>query len=194
MPNRFALIPLALLLASVSVQAEDTPPEPTRLFVDAQASKVVYTVEHPLHSVVATSNEVEGTLALLPDGRLQVMVRAPVKSFDSANSSRDAHMLEVMDAVLHPYVVFKGVASSLEIPTTFPATVELELQGELDFRGRKQRETVPVRVTFDGARQLRALARFDISLSRYDVPLPSLMFVKLKDRCSIDVDLFLKGS
>lgn len=193
MPFRFLVACLALALAGIPARADETPEkQPTVLVVDAGQSSVSYTVENALHAVVATSTEVEGKLALLPDGRLQVMVRAPVKSFDSQNSNRDAHMLEVMDAATHPYVVFKGVAQAFELPTTFPSTLKLDMRGELDFRGRKHPETVEVELTFASANELRALARFDVSLTRYEVPLPSVVFVKLKDRCTVSIDLLLK--
>lgn len=194
MPYPFLVSSLVIALAGFTAAADETPAKkPTLLAVDAGPSTVVYTVENALHSVVATSTEVEGKLALQPDGRLQVMVRAPVKSFDSDNSNRDAHMLEVMEAAEHPFVVFKGVAEDIQRPTTFPTTLKLELRGELDFHGRKHPETVPVELTFSSPNELRAMAQFDVSLERYEIERPTMLFVKLRDRCTVAIDLLMKG-
>lgn len=188
-----ALVVLTLPGRALAEEAGQTP-KPVRLVVDARASTVAYTVENALHSVVATTREPEGVLALLPDGGLQVMVRASVRSFDSDNSNRDAHMLEVMDAMTHPHVVFKGVVPGFTPPAEYPATVRVDVRGVLDFRGRKNPETVPVELVFVSPTEVRASARFDVSLTRYGVPLPSVMFVTLKDRCAVALDLVLKGT
>lgn len=195
MPHRFIALATTLVLLASGLQAEEAleKTKPIFLSLDAGNSSAVYTVAHALHTVVATSNKVEGTLAFLPDGGMQVMVRAPVNSFDSQNANRDAHMQEVMEATTHPYVVFKGASPTLAVPTSFPATLKLDLRGELDFHGRKRVETVPVELTFTSPSEVRALARFDVSLTRYEVPRPSLMFLTVDDLCTVAVDLLLKG-
>jgi len=178
---------LALLAALVLAQA----PAAKLLAVDGARSTLSYDIVHKLHKVHAESKAVEGKAALLPDGRVQVMVRAPVASFKSGDASRDEHAAEVLESGKYSHVTFKGVGQ-LTAPTTFPATTELTLQGQLEFHGRKRAEAVPVKVEWASAADLRVTAAFSVSLDAYEVERPSLLFMKIDDACAIGVDLALK--
>jgi polyisoprenoid-binding protein YceI len=101
-------------------------------------------------------------------------------------------MQETMESTQFPNVTFKGV-SKLTPPTTFPATVKLDVKGELEFHGRKKPETVPVEVTFTSAKDAQATAKFAVSLEKYEVDRPSLMLIKIDDAIQIALDLVLKG-
>lgn len=175
----------ALVIASSSARAD------TLLAVDKDASKLEYTIVHKLHTVEATSNKVDGKVLLKPDGTVLVQMVAPVASFVSGSSGRDEHMQETMESSKYPNVGFKGRAS-ITPPSSYPATVKVDVKGELDFHGRKKEETVPVEVTFNSATEAHAKATFNVSLDKYEVDRPSLLLVKINDDCKIDLDLVLK--
>ncbi len=166
---------------------------PAILNVDPTSSSISYTIVHKLHTVVGTSKKLEGKVAMQADGTVQVMVRAPIASFDSANSGRDEHMQETLEATRFPLVAFKGLAKITE-PTTFPAKVTAQVTGELDFHGRKHTETIPVEITFTSATEAHATAKFDVSLDKYEVERPSLMLMKIEDNCRVALDLPFKRS
>jgi polyisoprenoid-binding protein YceI len=179
--------PLAVFAAVALTQA----PAPRVYSVDPASSRIGYLVTHKLHRVEGASAAVQGKVAFLADGRVQVMVRAPIASFRSGDANRDLHMQEALEASKHPQVTFKA-ATRLVLPAATPATLTLSLPGELEFHGRKQSERVELKVVQAAAGELRVTGRFEVSLDRYEVERPSLLFVPIDDACRIELDLVLR--
>jgi hypothetical protein len=177
-----------LLLTAFLAQA----PAATSYSVAMQKSAVHYTIVHKLHKVQATSKLVQGKAVLKPDGSLQVMLRAPIGSFESGDGNRDEHMRETMEESKYPFVTYKGVARLAN--GSLAPTMDLVLDGELDFHGRKHAEKVPVHVDRGGPAGAHVTGHFAVSLDRYQVERPSLLFIKIDDDCAIDFDLELTGA
>lgn len=180
-----ALAPLALVLAL----AADGP----RTFSVAAGSTLAYRLVHRLHEVEGVAREVEGKARVLPDGRVQVMVRARTDAFDSGNGNRDAHMREAVEAARFPHVALKAVGR-LELPATFPAELALPLRGELEFHGRTQPVELTVKVAFASADRATVEGTFPVSLTAHGVERPSLLFVKVEDAIQVDARLALEAS
>ena len=178
-----------ILLCAAPVRADDAG---LILAVDGAASKITYQIIHKLHKVSGVSTKVEGKGKILADGKVQVMVRIPVESFDSGNANRDAHMKEAVEAAKFPNVEIKAATDGLRLPTTFPSTVDKTFQGELSFHGIKQGVSLPVRLVFESADRVRVTVHFPVSLDGFKVERPSLMFVKVEDAAQIDADLVFK--
>jgi polyisoprenoid-binding protein YceI len=177
---------LALGLGQVAlfgVARADEPVEGT-YSIDPAASSISYQVVHKLHKIDGTSRRAEGKARVLSDGKVQVMVRAPVESFDSGNANRDAHMKEVVEAARYPTVELKAVAEPHKGPTR-------TLLGQVTFHGVTLPLSVPVTVTTEGSGKLRARAQFDLSLDAAKIERPSLMFVKVEDALHVRADLVL---
>lgn len=173
----------ALLLAQT--------PAPKVFSIDPTGSALTYHIVHKLHQVAGASSRLEGKVAFLPDGQVRLMVRAPIASFLSGDANRDAHMQETLEVDKYGYVVFKA-ATRVSLPAAMPATQALSLPGELEFHGRKKTETVPVKVEFTAPGALHVSGSFDVSLEKYEVERPALLFVKVEDKCRIDLDLMLR--
>lgn len=150
-----------------------------------------YRIVHKLHEVSGSSRSLEGKARVLPDGTVQVMVRAPLRSFDSGNGNRDAHMLEVTDAAAQPYVILKAIGR-LAMPTSFPADVELPLQGELTLKSPQPVE-IATHVHFEGPDRLEVKAAFPVSLDAHRVERPALLFVKIEDRVEVETSLAMEA-
>lgn len=179
------LTPLfALLLAAT--------PAARTFAVDAGASTLRYHVVHKLHTVEGTSHALEGRAVVQPDGRVLVMVRAPVASFGSGDSNRDTHMQEVLEVGAHPFVVFKGLATEPALAGAAAAAPPLDVQGELVLHGVKQPVDVPVKLELRPDGTAHATARLEVSLDAHRIERPSLLFVKVDDTCRVDVDLVLR--
>lgn len=187
-----ALFTCALCTGTLSARADGAAAAPaaqaaTSWNVSVKDSSVTYYMVHKMHKFQGTSRQLEGKAMMVP-GKAQVMVRAPVGSFDSANGNRDAHMKEVVEAARYPQVELKA-ASDLALPATFPATVDKTFKAELSFHGVKKVLDVPVHLVFESANKVRATTKLTVSLDEHKIERPSLLFVKVDDAMGIDVDV-----
>ena len=160
--------------------------------VDSTASVVHYTGTAPLHSWRGTSRSVQGKFVLRPrrPDSSRAVIRIPVASFDSGNSTRDSGMRDVTEADAYPFVTFRGTDFS---PLTWGRGASgyrggWAVSGELTFHGRTHplRDTVSVEVAGD---TVRARAEFDVSLTRFDVERPGFMGFTVGDTIRIDAQL-----
>jgi hypothetical protein len=182
----------ALLLTALLAQTVAPAPTGVTLSVTPQKSVLRYTIVHKFHKVQGQSKLVAGKAVLKPDGTLQVMLRAPIGSFESGDGNRDEHMREALQESKYPYVIYKGVAKLKEGTTVLPPKLDVVLAGELEFHGRKQPETVSVHVEGTGS-GAHATGHFAVSLDRYQIERPSLLLIKIDDACAIDFDLRLEA-
>ena len=185
-PGKKALARLLLaaaLLSAAAARAENA--RPTLLALEQ--GTLTYTVVHKFHEVTGTSRKLEGLARIQPAGPTQVQVRAPVASFDSGNSNRDAHMREATHQPLHPFVEVKGTLPPITLPLSGPQDVTLEARVELN--GIQQKQAIPVRLEPSGERGVRAKFSFPISLDAFQVERPELLLIKIDDRATISGDL-----
>ena len=148
---------------------------------------LAYKVVHKLHEVTGTTRKLEGLARLQSGGPMLVQVRAPVGSFDSGNSNRDAHMREATHEPLHPFAEVKGTLPPLTLPLSGPQDVTLEARVELN--GIQQKQTIPVHLEPSGQRGVRARFSFPISLDSFHVERPELLLIKIDDKATISGDL-----
>lgn len=186
------MTPLPIVALALALAADAGAPAPAgpRTFTVAEGSTVTYLLVHKLHSVEGSSKAVEGKVRWLPDGTVQVMVRARVDAFDSGNSNRDAHMKEVTEAHRLPFVLFKGAAEGIRVEA-YPADVVIPLLGVLEFHGVTRELSVTARVHFASPGRAEVRADFPVSLTDHGVERPSLLFVKVDDRIEIGARLTL---
>lgn len=156
--------------------------------IQAEKSKLAFHVDHKLHHVLGASKALDGKALLLPDGTLQLMVRAPISSFESGDANRDSHMREVLEASKFPFVTLKGVAK-VAPPAAFPATVKTMVNAELDFHGVKLSENVPLTLEWRAPGEVRATGELTVSLERYRIERPSFLMMKLEDACKVEIDV-----
>ncbi len=155
-----------------------------QLRVDSANSYITYEASHPVHDWSGTTGEVQGVVLLKEERPSRIAVVAPVASFDSKNSNRDAHALEVLDALSFPKVSFYSDRISLQ-------DNDLSLVGKIDFHG----VSVPLETTVKWAKEKESWildAAFSITPSQFDISLPSFMLVKMRDNIQIYVHLELR--
>lgn len=92
-----------LLLAAASLAAAQTT-------CTRQQSTLTYSMTHPIHHVEGVSHAARGK-GICEAGTCNFLIAVPVKSFDSGDSNRDLHMLQVTKGAEFPMVV---------VPTQFP--------------------------------------------------------------------------
>ncbi len=182
------MTPLLTLLFSLlfSSTGQTQTPLDGDFTVCSNQSKLSYKVVHKFHEVKGVTQEMEGR-AVLKGDQGEVMIRVPVTSFDSGNANRDAHMKEVIGAHRFPYVVFKGKLKKKNEPNRFTAN------GSLEFHGIENSLETEVSANDEG-NQVRVTLSFLISLEKYKVERPSLLFVKVDDAVTLEGNLIFVSS
>lgn len=107
---------------------------PTVALADSQwileESTLTYHVSHPLKQTEGVSHAAKGK-GVCHSGQCDFLIAVPVKSFDSGDSNRDLHMLQVVRGGLFPLITVRTHlpedASSLE---TIQADIEVQFAGQ----------------------------------------------------------------
>jgi polyisoprenoid-binding protein YceI len=176
------------VVACLCVAQLAAPTERSILVISARQSTIGYEIKHPLHEIKGESKAVEGKLVTHPGGKTQVMVRLAVASLKSGDANRDVHMLEVVEGAQYPFVVLKAVLQH-PAPVKSLAAVAFQVEAQIEFHGQKHKEPISLKLQRIDEHRLRVTGSFVISLDRYGVERPSLMFVELPDPTSIHVNL-----
>ena len=158
------------LLAVLGLAAQGEKP---RLLTDE--SWVRYTLRHPLHTMEATSKEVTYGLALDTARReiRSVSALVDVTTFDSGNSNRDSHAMEVIDAITYPSVTFTSTS-------ILNHSDSLAIAGNLTFHGiTKQVQAGGIAQW--SAEKLVVRGNFDVSLTAFSIDRPSLLMMPVDD-------------
>ena len=144
-------------------------------------SSLSYTAIHPLHKWTGTSTSVQAIMTTSNDEPEKLAIMASVRSFDSQNSNRDAHALEVLDALRFPQVKFSssGITKSSNGYT---------VTGTLEFHGVKKIRSIPVQF-HKTELGWHLSGSFEVSLTEHEIDPPSFMLVKTEDLIKIEVDL-----
>src|ERR1700730_9815494 len=89
-------------------------------------STLSYHVSHPLHQVDGVSHAAKGK-GVCHDGQCDFLIAVAVKSFDSGDSNRDLHMLQVTRGAQFPFVsVRTRLPESASASTTIKADLEIQ--------------------------------------------------------------------
>ncbi len=138
-------------------------------------SSVTYLLVHPLHKIEATSKDVAYVLNadVAKKTIRSVAAVADVTSFDSGNSNRDSHAMEVVDALSYPDVRFSSTSVAQKGDS-------LTVEGKLTFHG------VTRPITLAGTSQwmpnkLVVEGSFAVSLTEFKIDRPSLLMIPVED-------------
>src|SRR5476649_449258 len=71
-----------------------------------ESSTLTYHISHPLHQVDGISHQARGK-GVCRAGQCDFLIAVPVKSFDSGDSNRDLHMLQVARGGQYPIVTVR---------------------------------------------------------------------------------------
>jgi hypothetical protein len=153
---------------------------------------VEYHLVHKFHKVVGKSRSmaVRGTV---DDSGLKAMARAQVASFDSANTNRDQHMLETLEASRHPWVSVRVALPGFKLPTSATST-KIMVASAVELHGVTVSHPIELRVETRDGTHLQVSFEFTESLTAHRIERPSLLFVPVDDFITIvgKVDLTVK--
>jgi polyisoprenoid-binding protein YceI len=158
------------LFFCASVQAQFIP-----LTGIPDQSSATYKLVHPLHEIEATSKEVEYHATIDPANRTieRVTATVDVTTFDSGNSNRDSHAMEVVDALTYPDVTFTAtkIISNGQITT---------VKGQLTFHGVTDDIVATVTPVWSDS-AVSFTGGFNISLTQFKIDRPSLLMILVSD-------------
>ncbi len=170
-----ALVGACLVIAAAHLAAA---PPATRTAIKGESS-LSYQLTHPLHEVTGVSKDVRCTIEYDDATKVvrQTAFSADVMSFDSGNSNRDSHAMEVLDALTYPTVSFE----STHIES---AGSTLHVQGNLTFHGRTKPIAFDATTAATGDR-FTVNGTAAVSLTAFEIERPSLLMIPVKDTLHI---------
>lgn len=151
-----------------------------------EQSTLSYHVSHPLHQINGVSHDARGK-AVCQAGQCDLLVAAPVKSFDSGDSNRDLHMLQATRGAEFPIVSVRT-----RLPESFSGTIRADL--EIQFAGQTARyKQVPFQVTEQG-NKINVSGTVPATLADFKIDPPSLLGIPIKNEIPVRVELTWRGN
>jgi hypothetical protein len=176
-----------VLLMSVFLAARFFAALPTFAQTDSQwelkESTLTYHVSHPLHQVDGVSHAARGK-GVCHAGLCDFLIAVPVKSFDSGDSNRDLHMLQVARGGQFPLVT---VRTSLPEDAASSMTVHADL--EIQFAGQTTKyRQIAFQLTEQGD-EARISGTIPATLSDFKIDPPSLLALPVKNEIPVRVEM-----
>ena len=146
-------------------------------------STVTYHVSHPLHQTEGVSHAARGK-GVCRAGQCEFLVAVSVKSFDSGDSNRDLHMLQVTRGGQFPLV---SVRTRLPEQVSTSETIEADL--EIEFAGQAAHyEHVSLQQATQGD-ETRVSGTIPVKLSDFKIDPPSLLSIAVKNDVPVRVEM-----
>ncbi len=144
---------------------------------------LTYHVSHPLHQTEGVSHAARGK-GVCHAGQCDFLIAVPVKSFDSGDSNRDLHMLQVTRGAEFPMVI---VRTRLPESAATSATVNADL--EIQFAGQTaQYKQVPFKLVTQGG-ETHITGTIPATLADFKIDPPSLLTMPVKNDIPVRVEM-----
>ncbi|MGP0073837.1 MAG: YceI family protein [Bryobacteraceae bacterium] len=148
-----------------------------------EESSLTYHVSHPLHQTDGVSHAARGK-GVCHAGQCDFLIAVPVKSFDSGDSNRDLHMLQVTRGAQFPIV---SVRTQLREADSASATIHADL--EIQFAGQTaQYNQIAFQMATQG-NQIRISGTIPATLTDFKIDPPSLLALPVKNEIPVRVEM-----
>jgi hypothetical protein len=149
-------------------------------------STLSYHVSHPLHQVDGVSHAARGK-GLCHDGQCDFLIAVPVKSFDSGDSNRDLHMLQVTRGGQYPMVTVRT-----HLPEEAPSSGTFRADLDVEFAGQTAHyKDVPLQVSQQRS-EAKLTGTIPCKLTDFKIDPPSLLTVPIKNDIPVRVEMTWK--
>jgi hypothetical protein len=146
-------------------------------------STLSYHVSHPLHQTEGVSHAARGK-GVCHEGQCDFLIAVPVKSFDSGDSNRDLHMLQVTKGAEFPMIT---VRTRLPESESKASTIYADL--EIQFAGQTAHyKQVPFQLTSQGS-EAKITGTIPATLSDFKIEPPTLLTLPVKNEIPIHVEM-----
>lgn len=144
---------------------------------------ITYHVSHPLHQFDGVSHAVKGK-GICHNGECSFLIAVPVSSFESGDSNRDLHMLQVTRGAQFPIVT---VRTRMPESATTSATVNLDL--EVQFAGQTfEYKQISFERSVQGS-ETRITGTIPAKLTDFKIDPPTLLTMPIKNEIPVRIDL-----
>ncbi len=151
-----------------------------------QQGTLTYHVSHPLHQSEGVSHEARGK-GVCHAGECVFLIAVPVKSFDSGDSNRDLHMIQVKRGSEFPMVAVRT-----KLPESAPTSTTIQADLEVHFAGQTaQYKQVPFQLSTQG-NQIRITGTIPATLVDFKIDPPTLLTMPVKNEMPVRVGMTWK--
>lgn len=143
---------------------------------------LTYHVDHPLHHVEGVSSSARGK-GVCQAGECQFLIAVPVKSFNSDDSNRDLHMLQITRGAMYPMVVVRTEVPESELnSSTIHANLQVQFAGQTaDYKD------IPFQLTRSG-KDVHLTGTIPAKCSDFKIDPPKLLTMPIKNDIPVVVD------
>lgn len=155
----------------------------TKKPLDKSKSSITYSMNHILHAWDGTSKDLNGVVVVSADNKIEkVAIATKVSAFDSENSNRDAHLLEVVEALKFPNISF------------YSTSITESKKGELDVKGVLQFHGVNKEISFKAnaaqvKNNMQVTGNFIFLLEDFKIERPSFMLKQVDNEVKVKFDV-----
>jgi hypothetical protein len=148
-----------------------------------EKSTLSYHMSHPLHQVDGVSHAARGK-GVCRAGQCDFLVAVPVKTFDSGDSNRDLHMLQVTRGAQFPIVTVR-----FRLPQSVLTSPTLHADLDVQFAGQTAHYSqVPFQQTIQGGTH-QIVGTIPSTLTDFKIDPPSFLTVPIKNEIPVRVDM-----
>jgi hypothetical protein len=147
------------------------------------SSTLTYHVSHPIHQSEGASHAARGK-GVCRAGQCNFLIAVPVKSFESGDTNRDLHMVQVTHGAQFPLVSVR--VSLLEAALT---SASIRCDVEIEFAGQTAKYKDVAFQALTNGNQTRITGTIPATLSDFKIEAPSLLSIPVKNDMPVRVDL-----
>jgi hypothetical protein len=148
-----------------------------------EQSTLSYHVSHPLHQIDGVSHAAKGK-GVCHEGQCDFLVAVPVKTFDSGDSNRDLHMIQVTRGAEFPMVTVR-----FRVPESAASQSTLNVDLDIEFAGQTAHyKQVAFHLSMNGG-QAKISGVIPAKMTDFKIVPPSLLAIATKDEMPIKVDM-----
>jgi hypothetical protein len=148
-----------------------------------QQSALTYHVSHPLHQIDGVSHAARGK-GVFHAGQCDFLIAVQVKSFESGDSNRDLHMIQVVRGAQFPMVMVR-----LRLPEDATSQDTIRADLEVEFAGHTAHFK---QVSFQHVTQgnnTRITGTIPAKMTDFQIDPPSLLAIPTKDEIPVRVEM-----
>jgi hypothetical protein len=148
-----------------------------------EESTLTYHVSHALHQTEGVSHAAKGK-GLCHAGQCDFLIAVPVKSFDSGDSNRDLHMLQVTRGGQSPMIM---VRTRLPEEASSQGTIHADLEVQFAGQTAQYKQIALQRVTQGSDTLITGI--IPLTLTDFKIDPPTLLAIPVKNEVPVRVEM-----